>query len=325
MNEKPDWLDLPGLTRNAGMMNDTSRLHQTSNTLAAHLWLKARFRCAAPGRRNAWSRVIAIAALTVVLLGSAITPNRASADDRLVVFAAASMSRAMDEILQTYNTMHGARSVGVYAASGTLARQIENGADPALFISANVSWMQALIDNGHIDDADTSALSSNTLVLIAPSTGTASTAHLQPTVTPPDLTPRSAAYLSGHLKDGERLAMGNPDHSPVGYYARQAMKTLGLWSSIKDHIAGAQNASAAVTMVARGEAALGLVYRSDIQGLTSVTHIACVPDEAHDPIVYQIAPLKKQRSDKRVLKLLTFLMSSEAEAILTKNGFKLAP
>ncbi|MEO1544094.1 MAG: molybdate ABC transporter substrate-binding protein [Pseudomonadota bacterium] len=255
------------------------------------------------------------AARAILLIGLMCTSPSARADDRIVVFAAASLSGAMGEILKAFNTAHRTNAVGAYASSGTLARQIENGAEPALFISANWNWMKALIEKGLIERKDTTSLVGNTLVLIAP----------RATKTDRNIPVLSPDYFASVLKNGERLAMGNPDHAPVGFYGREALTTLGLWTTVAPNIAVGQNASAAVTMVARGEAKLGLVYQSDIQGLTSVVKIASIPERSHEPIYYQAAPLTSRASDTKALKLLQFIKSSYAKTTFEKYGFKVLP
>src|SRR5690606_5897156 len=131
-----------------------------------------------------------------------------------------------------------------YESSATLARQIEQGAPADLFISANETWMDHVAERKLIDPATRVDLLGNTLVLIGPQG-----------VVPVEIVP--GFDLVGRLGEG-RLAMGDPDHVPAGIYGKSALETLGVWAAVEPRVARAANVRAALALVARGEAPLGI-------------------------------------------------------------------
>lgn len=265
--------------------------------------------------RRSWGRKLAGTAVAVVASGLAIWPLNSSishARDTPVIFAAASLARALNDILADHMRDTGQRVAASYASSGTLARQIENGAQATLFISANDEWTAHLAKAGLLSKAIRErTLTSNSLVLIAPK------AQTYPAKTDPLGRDALAEWLTT-----ERLAMANPDHAPVGRYGRQALQALGVWDVVAPRLAIAQHASAAVTMVVRGEAALGLVYKSDVHGLNTVTVLAEVPRSTHDPIHYTLAAVAGQDLKPVVKALMDRLTGDKARAVLESYGFQ---
>ncbi|WP_062537255.1 molybdate ABC transporter substrate-binding protein, partial [Mizugakiibacter sediminis] len=171
----------------------------------------------------------------------------AAAAEPPMLFAAASLKPALDA-LAAAGALGTPAPTRVYAASSQLARQIAQGAPAAVFVSADEAWMDELAARGLIAADSRVDLLGNTLVLVAPA---ASTLHLE-------LKP--GADLAGALHGG-RLAIALPDAVPAGRYARQALTALGLWRDVVPHLAPAQDVRAALNLVLRGEAPLGVVYR----------------------------------------------------------------
>ena len=194
----------------------------------------------------------------------------------MLVFAAASLKTALDAIAADWQAGTGARVTISYAASSTLAKQIENGAPAGLFISADQDWMDYLQSRKLIDPKTRIDLLGNSLVLIAPADSTV-------TVT---LTP--GFPLAAMLGDGH-LAMADPDAVPAGRYAKAALSALGVWQAVAGRIAAAENVRAALLLVARSEAPLGIVYRTDAAAEPSVRIVAIFPPDSHPPIVYPMA------------------------------------
>ncbi|MEX5729923.1 molybdate transport system substrate-binding protein [Rhodovulum iodosum] len=234
-----------------------------------------------------------VAALALLLTGAA-----AWADP--LVFAAASTGRAMDAVIAAY----GAGVTTSYAASGTLARQIEQGAPADMFLSANPKWMAHLVGAGLIPKADVTPILSNRLVLIAPA-GTGP-------VAPDDL----AARL-----DGERFVMADPVSAPVGRYGQSAMEEMGLWATVAPALAPTRNTVATVAAVASGEAALGLVYASDAMDVEGVEVVFDIPKAAQPEILYLIAPTGQGDDAEGAAAFLAFLQSPAAAAIFADHGF----
>lgn len=234
--------------------------------------------------------------------------NAEAAD--VLVFAAASTAPALDAAIEAYG--EGAHIVASYAASSALARQIEHGAPADVFLSANTAWMDYLEDRGLIQPETRCAMLGNRLVLIAPA---GSPLLLERVSSGTDL----KAILSGG-----RLAIGDPAHVPAGIYARQALETLGLWSGVSDQLAPTADVRRALTLVARGETPLGIVYASDAAGRRDVRVLAPIPAASHPPISYAVA-LLSGRNNPEAKAFLAYLTSAAANATFRAHGFEVRP
>lgn len=236
---------------------------------------------------------------TLVLAASAFAAHAA---DRLVVFAAASLKNALDEIA----ALQAAKPVVSYGASSALARQIENGAPADLFISADLEWMDYLEREALLAPGTRRNLLGNRLVLVAP--------RAQPL----QLEPAPGFPLAKALGDG-RLALAEPASVPAGKYAKAALEKLGVWPQVARRIAATENVRAALALVARGEAPLGIVYRSDAAAEPAVVVAGVFPADSHPPIVYPIAAVKGAKPEAQAF--LAFLAGAKARAIFERHGF----
>ena len=194
----------------------------------------------------------------------------------MLVFAAASLKTALDAIAGEWRRENGKEATISYAASSTLAKQIDNGAPAELFISADAEWMDYLQERQLIDPKTRIDLLGNRLVLIAPAS-TGSSTRIAPGF------PLAALLGGGHL------AMADPASVPAGKYGKAALERLGVWSAVENRVAAAENVRAALLLVARGEAPLGIVYRTDAAAEPSVRVVGTFPPDSHPPIVYPIA------------------------------------
>ncbi|MEP7097484.1 MAG: molybdate ABC transporter substrate-binding protein [Dokdonella sp.] len=246
-------------------------------------------------------------ALWLLLACAGLTPAGARADD-LLIFAAASLKPALDTILARPDIAAIGKVKVSYAASSQLARQIEAGAPAALFISADQDWMDWLAARKLIIAASRANLVGNALVLIAPQDSTAQLA-----IAP-------GFDLVGALGPQGRLALAEPNSVPAGKYAKAALTTLHVWSSVQARIVAADDVRAALNFVARGEAPLGVVYRSDAVSESGVRVVATFPDNTHAPIVYPIAIVTGHESAAAGA-LLDRLRSAPEQAILRGYGF----
>lgn len=229
----------------------------------------------------------------------------------LVVFAASSTKNVVDESLRSFQAKTGFAAVAAYASSSALARQIANGAPADLFMSANPQWMQYLRDNAHLRAGSEVQVATNRLALIA-----SHDAQL-----PDDLLPvRVGMPLASALGRHERFATGDPTHVPLGQYAVAALKNLKLWTAIKPRTVPAGNARLALALVARSEAVLGVVYKSDVAAQTNVRELALIDSKWHPPIRYPLA-ITAQSKHAQVQALHEFFMSPAGQAIFTKHGF----
>jgi molybdate transport system substrate-binding protein len=245
--------------------------------------------------------------MLATLLVGAIAAMSSHAQN-VTVLAAASLKDALDEIDGMNQKRGGFRAVISYASSSALAKQVENGAPAHIFISADLDWMDYLEKRKLIDAASRTNLLRNELVLVAPADSKASLA----------IGPNFP--LAGALGKG-RLAMGDPDHVPAGKYAKAALESLGVWPSVAGRIARAENVRSALLFVSRGEAPLGIVYRTDAIADKRVRVAGVFPQNSHPPIVYPAAILVSGRNNAGAERYFAFLASSEALGIFRKHGF----
>jgi molybdate transport system substrate-binding protein len=243
--------------------------------------------------------------LPAAILALAVTAS-ASAADAYTVFAAASLKNALDEAVAIYRAKTGDRVVVAYAASSALARQIEAGAPADLFVSADVDWMDYLEKRKLIRFGTRQNLLRNRLVLIAPSDRPASV----------DVAP--GFPLAALLGNG-RLAMASPDSVPAGKYGKASLQALGVWRDVERKVAAAENVRAALALVSRGEAPLGIVYRTDALADRRVTVVGTFPENSHPPIVYPIAVTASGSAPAEAF--LKWLGQPQARAVFGKHGF----
>jgi molybdate transport system substrate-binding protein len=254
--------------------------------------------------RTFLSRRTLVAALAALALVSA--PLRAAADE-VLVFAAASLTNALDRVAEAWTAETGHVAVMSYAGSSALANQIKEGAPADIFISASVDWMDDVAASGDLREGTRRDILGNTLVLIAHGNGAA------------PVTIDENLDLAGMLGD-ERLAMALVDAVPAGVYGRAALTALGLWESVEPLVAQSDNVRAALAFVARNEAPLGIVYATDAAVEDNVTIIGTFPAGSHDPIVYPAA-ITAQSQSPVAEAFLNFMTSDTARAIWQEFGF----
>ncbi|WP_022850929.1 molybdate ABC transporter substrate-binding protein [Limisalsivibrio acetivorans] len=221
------------------------------------------------------------------------------------IFAAASTTNAMNEIIAIYEKDTGKRVTASYASSGTLAKQIDKGAPADIFLSANAKWMKWLDDKGRIENS--SPLLANRLALIAPSSADVSAKSLD-------------AETVRNLIGGGRIVMADPSHSPAGIYARKTLESLGLWESFEGQTAGLQTVRAALAMVEKNAATFGIVYSSDAALSKYVKTVGLFNEDLHGKIRYPVAVVKGKGSET-VYDFHRFLSSDTAGDIFKKYGF----
>jgi molybdate transport system substrate-binding protein len=228
-------------------------------------------------------------------------------DKSILVFAAASMKNALDDVDAAFAKQTGIAVVASYEASSTLMKQIEQGAPADVFISADQKWMDYGSQKNLIDDATRMNLLGNKLVLIASKESKLG-----------DVTISSSLDLAALAGEG-RIATGDVRAVPVGIYAKAALEKLGLWASVEPKLAMVGNVRAALALVARGEAPLGIVYATDAKVEPAVKVIAAFPDDSHEPIVYPVAATRTAKPS--AAPYLAFLRSAAARAIFEHYGF----
>jgi molybdate transport system substrate-binding protein len=256
-------------------------------------------------------RLAAATALMATLLGTA---QPRAQDASLLVFAAASLKTALDRITTLWQAETGGKAVVSYAASSALAKQIEQGAPAQVFISADLAWMDYLQSKGLIDPDTRANLLSNDIVLIAPR---AAGSGGRPAEIGPGFD--WSRRLGQGLGKG-RLAIANVDYVPAGRYAKAALEHLGAWNAVKDRLAQAENVRAALRLVARGEAPMGVVYATDAAAEPDVVIIATFPRQSYPPIVYPAA-LTRRATRADAARFLAFLQSETARGVFRSQGF----
>lgn len=251
--------------------------------------------------------------LGVLVLGlfALLTGAAAAADREITVFAAASVTGAMQEIGDAFTAGGGAKVKFSFAASSLLARQIEAGAEADIFISADSEWMNYLADRNLIQTASRKDVLSNRLVLIA--------ARESPIAL--KIAPNFP--LAQALGDG-RLAVADPDTVPAGRYARGALTSLGVWGTVAERLVRAENVRVALTYVARGEAPLGIVYETDAKAEPKVKVVDVFPSDSHPRIVYPIALTASGRS-AGAKAFLDYVNGANAAAVFRRYGFAILP
>ncbi|MFW6303876.1 MAG: molybdate ABC transporter substrate-binding protein [Candidatus Sumerlaeota bacterium] len=219
----------------------------------------------------------------------------------VMFFVAASMSDAMTQAVDSFD---GGEVKFNFAASSTLARQIEAGADADLYLSANIKWMDYLVEKGRIEKNAVRILASNRLVLVARAEK------------PFDFSGETdlAQAFEG------RLALGDPGHVPAGIYARAALERLGWWSALESRLAPAPDVRHALRIVAGGEVDAGIVYATDAKAEKKVRVIWTFPSNSHPPVLYYIAITRNASTQSEAL--LEYLFKPEARAVLDAAGFQ---
>ncbi len=246
-----------------------------------------------------------------LLLNTSFLAKQARAQD-LLVFAAASLKNALDEINQ------GQAGVKVsYAASSALARQVEAGAPADVFIAADLDWMDYLQQRNLVRNATRTNLLGNRLALIAPADSKAA------------ITLGSNANLAALLGPDGRLAMGDVNAVPAGKYGKAALQALNIWPQVANRVAQAENVRASLALVARGEAPLGIVYRTDAASEPKVRVVSDFPETSHPPIIYPAAVLANNKNDgsrnDAATAYLARLRLPAAAAVFAKHGFAVLP
>lgn len=250
--------------------------------------------------------------LSVIAAGLAAACSRApdsAGDAPVVVLAAASLTDALTAVGEAWTRETGREVQFSFASSSTLARQIEAGAPADLFAFADAQWMNYLAERGLIDASSRVAPIGNSLVLIAPADSPLQT-----------LTIDASLNLTRLLGRDGRMAAGDPDHVPAGLYARRALESLGLWEEAEPRLARAEDVRAALALVARGEAPLGVVYATDAAISDDVKVVGRFPANSHPPILYPFALIGPDHSPA-AQSFFSFATGNRSAAIYAQYGF----
>ncbi len=235
-----------------------------------------------------------------------VAPALAQSKD-VVILAAASLKNALDDASAAWTKQTGKSTKISYAASSALAKQIEAGIPADLFISADVPWVDYVAERKLIKPASRSDFLGNEIVLIA---GKDSKVAIKID---------KGFALRAALGDG-RLAMANIDAVPAGKYGKASLEALGVWPSVADRVAQAENVRMAMTLVSRGEAPLGIVYKTDAAADPNVRIVGAFPASSHPPIIYPMALLTTSTNPDAEA-FVAYLKSPAAKPFFEKQGF----
>ena len=257
-------------------------------------------------RRSGLEALLVWTCVAVWTFGAAVA-SAAEKTQAVLVFAAASLTEVLDDLGRDFTTRTHISVKSSVAASSALAKQIEAGAPADVFFSADLEWVNYLEQRRLLRPGSRRDVVTNRLVLIAPADSKVSV-KIAP-----------GFDLLQALGDG-KLATGDPDSVPVGKYAHSALEKLGVWDSVSGRIVRAENVRAALAFVARGEAPLGIVYRTDALAEKRVRIVDVFPQSSHPLIVYPIA--LTIRANREAQRFADFVTSDAAKPIFRKYGFQ---
>lgn len=244
--------------------------------------------------------------IAALLAFSLWLPAQAADKPALLIYAAASLTNVFEELGKQYQSQHQQSVKFSFAASSTLARQIEAGASADVFVSADIDWADYLQSRNLLKPETRRNLLGNRLVLVAP---TDSDMRLQ-------IAPNFG--LAAALGRG-RLSIGDPDSVPAGKYARAALTALGVWSGVADKLVLGDSVRTTLAFVSRGEAPFGIVYETDAFIDKKVRIVDVFPADTHAAIVYPIALTRTAQPDAAAF--IDFLQTPASEAAFKKYGF----
>ncbi|MCG3728539.1 molybdate ABC transporter substrate-binding protein [Vibrio cincinnatiensis] len=229
------------------------------------------------------------------------------AQETIHIYAASSMTNAVNDLIDLYQPQHEANVVAVFGGSASLARQIEHGAPADVFLCANEEWVQYLIDNQYVRKDKVTLLAGNQVVLIQPSSSQLAEFNVA------DPTQWQQRLIQA------RLAVGNTDSVPIGMYSKEVLTNLGAWDTVRPKLAQTNNVRLALALVERGEAPLGMVYQTDAMSSDKVSIVTVFDTTLHSTIHYPLAQLNDKPSS---LSFVEFLSSPVAKSVLAKYGFR---
>ncbi|WP_051958072.1 molybdate ABC transporter substrate-binding protein [Desulfobacter vibrioformis] len=238
-----------------------------------------------------------------------LSPLALAQAESIRIFAAASTTNAVGDIINAYTAETGKAVVPSFASSSTLAKQIDQGAPADMYLSANPKWMDFIEGKDLVEPGTRTNLLGNRITLIQPLSGEL------------DIEISKDMDLAGILGD-DKLAMGDPDHVPAGIYGRKALESLGLWESVSPKVARAKDVRAALALVERAEAPLGIVYATDAAISKKIKVVAVFPEHTHPPIIYPACIIKGKANDDAKA-FFEFLKSPKAAEIFKTYGFSI--
>lgn len=246
-------------------------------------------------------------AAALLAIAAASLPAHGHAREDIFVYAAASLTNVVGDVLDACTLEHSEPVKVSFASSSVLAKQIDHGAPAAIFLSANAAWMNYLDERDLLMPGTRRRVAGNTLVMIAPASS-----PLADNLTPADV-------LAVLPADG-RVAMGDPDHVPAGIYAKAALEHMGAWETVRERAARSATVRAALALVETGAAPLGIVYATDALVSRGMRTVAAFPPASHPPILYEAA-LIRERDTPAANRLFDCILGIDASRVFARHGF----
>ena len=247
--------------------------------------------------------------IKVIFFATLIVPNLAIADKaQIIVFAAASTKNALDAVIREYNIRQKTEILAVYGSSATLARQIELGAPADIFLSANVPWVNHLVDKGIIEVTNTRDILKNRLVLITNDQTRKKIDNLKST----DFS---------KLLQGEKIAMGMVSSVPAGIYSKQALVHLNQWNALSSQVVQADNVRTALQYLLSKNVVFAMVYASDAKLFPELKVLGIFEDFTHDPIIYPASLVNPESREANLF--FEYLVDPKTLKSFEKYGFLL--
>lgn len=246
--------------------------------------------------------------LTVLCMGMILSACGTQKEEvtELNISVAASLVNPIDEMIELYTKDHPVKINVNSGGSGTLKKQISEGADIGLFFSANEKYVVELIDEGLVKPSNKSNLIYNTLVVIKN---------------------KEAQTLNSLLdikENGSMLAIGEVSTVPAGEYAKESLTNLGLWDELESSLIYGKDVTAVKTYVECGEVDYGIVYKTDEMNLENGEVMMTLPTDSYQEIVYSLASIEGYSNEAECLKFMDFIKSDTGKSILKNYGFEVS-
>ncbi|MDQ0229552.1 molybdate ABC transporter substrate-binding protein [Metabacillus malikii] len=243
--------------------------------------------------------------IVFILLVGCSSAKGGSNQTELTISAAASLKNVLEEIIAEYEKNHHNVQIKLnVAASGTLSKQIEQGAPVDLFFSADIRYFDTLVEKGYIIKQQSHTLLQNELVVIA--------------------SKQSNVHSGTDIQNVQKLAIGMPDTVPAGRYAKETLVNLKLWNRMIDKIITAKDVRQVLSYVETGNVDAGIVYKTDAQTSSKVKIISDINPNLHTPIVYPIGVVTKSTKQKESEKFYTYLLNEQSKKVFEKYRFTIA-
>ena len=245
--------------------------------------------------------------LMVLLIFGCAQKSQEKKSPELLVFSGAGLTNVVTELAEIYKTENDVDIKLNFASSGTLARQIEQGAQPAVYISANEKWVDYLINlDLAVSDSKVKVVGTS-MVVVAPFDSESDTITF-------------LDHFPGQFEG--RLSIGDPKHVPAGDYAWKAIKSGGYAAALSSRILPAKDVRSALMVVELGEVEMGIVYKTDALKSKKVKIVSIVPGSLHPPIGFYASILKNKNNEQTRL-FYSFLSSEKAKGVWIKHGFNI--